>query len=219
MSTTRAPRSNNHKEGRALRTETTINNPRDFAIGKRLHNLPALRAIGFQANRRLLHVQTISHDCTIGETAFRRLHEPVRVNGQRASALPLAHPTVQALLSAVLLFRLLPRVFSNRDLREHLAPLLGEPPSQLTQGRMTYPLRRLQLHGLIARLPKTHRYHGTDRGWRVAWFCTRTYAAVFRPGLAQLLETDPLAASPLRRAFARLDSSLQQWLKTQKIPA
>src|SRR5438132_7232282 len=35
-----------HKEGRALRTETTINNTRDFAIGKRPHNLPALPEIG-----------------------------------------------------------------------------------------------------------------------------------------------------------------------------
>ena len=30
-------------EGRALRTETTINDARDFRVGKRLHNLPALR--------------------------------------------------------------------------------------------------------------------------------------------------------------------------------
>ena len=43
-----------HKQGRALRTETTINNTRDFEIGKRLTNLPALREIGFSANRRLL---------------------------------------------------------------------------------------------------------------------------------------------------------------------
>src|SRR5271169_2537810 len=76
-----------HKEGRALRTETTINNTRDFAIGKRLHNLPALRAIGFQANRRLLDVQKISHDCAIGEDAFQQLNQPVEVNGQRCSAL------------------------------------------------------------------------------------------------------------------------------------
>ena len=33
--------------GTALRTETTINNTRDFGIGKRLTNLPALREIGF----------------------------------------------------------------------------------------------------------------------------------------------------------------------------
>src|SRR6202140_376038 len=40
-----------HKEGRALRTETTINNTRDFGIGKLLKNLPALRQVGFQANQ------------------------------------------------------------------------------------------------------------------------------------------------------------------------
>ena len=36
-----------HKEERALRTETTINNTYDFGIGRRLHNLPKLRQIGF----------------------------------------------------------------------------------------------------------------------------------------------------------------------------
>src|SRR5579859_3710786 len=41
-----------HKEGRALRTETTINNARDFYVGKRVHNLPRLRQIGFQARFR-----------------------------------------------------------------------------------------------------------------------------------------------------------------------
>jgi hypothetical protein len=51
-----------HKEGQALRTETTINDTRDFGIGKRLTNLPALREIGFSANRRLLGVQQLSHD-------------------------------------------------------------------------------------------------------------------------------------------------------------
>ena len=38
-----------HKEGLALRTETTINDLHDFDIGKRLMNFPALRRIGFQA--------------------------------------------------------------------------------------------------------------------------------------------------------------------------
>jgi len=39
-----------HREGRALRTETTINNAHDFKIGKRLADLPELRQIGFAAN-------------------------------------------------------------------------------------------------------------------------------------------------------------------------
>jgi len=36
-------------QGKALRTETTINDTRDFKIGKRLTNLPALREAGFSA--------------------------------------------------------------------------------------------------------------------------------------------------------------------------
>ena len=44
-----------HKQGRALRTETTINNPHDFGVTKRLtRGLPDLRQLGFTANRRLL---------------------------------------------------------------------------------------------------------------------------------------------------------------------
>jgi hypothetical protein len=136
-----------HKEGLALRTETTINDTRDFGIGKRLHNLPALREVGFQANRRLLDVQTISHDCAVGEDVFAQVTQPIEVNGQRASALRYGDACVLTLLSALLVFRLLPRGFSNRELKEHWAPLLGEEPSALTQGRMTYQLRRLRLHG------------------------------------------------------------------------
>ena len=41
-----------HKEGQALRTETTINDTRDFGVGRLLKNLPELRRIGFAANRR-----------------------------------------------------------------------------------------------------------------------------------------------------------------------
>jgi hypothetical protein len=208
-----------HKEGRALRTETTINDPRDFRLGKRLVNLPALRQVGFQANRRLLDVQRISQDCAVGEDAFRRLNEPVLVEGQRGSALRFADVAVQALLSALLVFRLLPRGFSNRDLRDHWAPLLGQAPEPLTPGQMSYHLRRLRLHGLIERIPKTHRYRVTDRGWRTALFCTRTYNRILRPGLAQVIPDEAPDDSSLRRCFDQLDAAIERWLKEQKVPA
>ncbi|MDP9179726.1 MAG: hypothetical protein M3O61_18795 [Gemmatimonadota bacterium] len=208
-----------HKEGRALRTETTINNTRDFGIGKRLHNLPALREIGFQANRRLLDVQQISHDCTIGEDAFRQLNEPVEVNGQRCSALRFADVTVQALLSALLVFRLLPAGFSNRDLRNHWAPLLGKTPQSITPGQMTYHLRRLRLHGLIERLQGTHHYRMTDRGWRTALFGTRVYNRLLRPGLAMIIPPEAAGDSSLRRCFVTLDHTIDEWIHDQKLAA
>jgi hypothetical protein len=62
----------------------------------------------------------------------------------------------------LLVLRLLPRGFRSRDLREHLASLLGDDPSQWTQGRLTYQLRRFRLHGLIERAPESHRYTVTE---------------------------------------------------------
>ncbi|GAC1601205.1 MAG: hypothetical protein NVS3B21_28700 [Acidimicrobiales bacterium] len=127
-----------HKEGVALRTETTINNTRDFGIGKRLPNLPALRQVGFNANRRLLDVQRISHDPAIGEAAFTDVAHPVVVDNQRGPALRFGDPRVHALLATIVVFRLLPDGFPNRTLRDHLAPLLGIPAQTMTPGRMTY---------------------------------------------------------------------------------
>jgi len=203
-----------HKEGRALRTETTINNTRDFGIGKRLHNLPALREVGFKANRRLLDVQRISHDCSIGEKAFHTLQRPQMVGDQRASALRFADQRVQALLHALVLFRLLPNGFSNRDLRERLEPLRGH---QLTPGAVTYDLRRLRLHGMIRRIPRSHRYQVTERGLRYALFFTRSYDRILRPGLALVLPDQAKANSPLRASFRQLESAMTSWVNQAKL--
>ena len=201
-----------HKAGRALRTETTINNSRDFAIGKRLHNLPALRQVGFSANRRLLDVQSLSHDCAIGETAFQRLNRPIELNGQRAAALRFADPTVQALLSLLVIFSLLPNGFRNRDLRSHLAALLGLPAASMTPGRMTYQLRRLRLHGLIERIDGTHAYRLTPDGIRVAFFFNRTYCRILRPGMAFIMPNAPDLDSTLQRRVRQLDNAIEQWV-------
>jgi hypothetical protein len=208
-----------HKEGRALRTETTINDTYDFKIGRRLHNLPALRKVGFSANRRLLDVQRISHDCTIGQDTFDRIHQPVEVDGQRAAALRFGDSRVLALLSAIVLFRHLPRGFSNSDLREHVAYLLGLAPGNFTQGKMTYDLRRLRLHGLIERIPKTHKYRVTDFGFRTALTITRMYNRLLRPSLAVVTAAAPPMSTRLQKALDRVDAELDRAHRQQDIAA
>ncbi len=208
-----------HKEGQALRTETTINNARDFYIGKGLHNLPALRKIGFQANRRVIQVQTITQDAILAEETLQQLQRPRMVEGQRVSALRLADPTVQALWNAVLMYDLLPAGFSNRQLRTYLAQLLGQPEEHLTQGRMSYHLRRLRFHGLIQRIPKTHRYRLTDFGLRTAVFCTRAYARIFRHGIGMVLPTTSPVPNPLLRCFDKLDHEIAAWVDQVKMAA
>ena len=62
-------------------------------------------------------------------------------------------PHAHALLQALLIHRLLPHGFTNRELRTLVAPLLGTPPEDIAAGKMTYDLRRLRAHGLITRVP------------------------------------------------------------------
>lgn len=208
-----------HKEGQALRTETTINNTRDFQIGKRLKNLPALRQVGFQANRRLLDVQRLSYDCRIGEDAFRQVVSPLCVENQRVSALRFDDARVQQLLSALVVFRLQPNGFTNRDLREHLAGLLGLEPGHITPGRMTYDLRRLRLHELIERIPRTHRYRVTDFGLRTALFFTRAYARIIRDGLTHVHELDASAPSKLRAGLQAFETAMDDLCQRQGLAA
>ena len=82
-----------HKQGRALRTETTINQTMDFGLGKRLTNLPALRQIGYTANRRLLAVQRLSHDPITGADVLHSACDPViHGDGTRTAGLRLHRP-------------------------------------------------------------------------------------------------------------------------------
>jgi hypothetical protein len=185
-----------HKEGRALRTETTINDTYDFAIGRRLTNLPALRKIGFSANRRLLDVQRLSHDPADGAAALNAITAPaITPTGQRVAGMRFTDPRTQGLLSAICVFRLLPRGFTNRDLRHHLAPLLGLSPEAMTSGQITYDLRRLRHHGLIERIPRTHRYQITGTGLRHALFLTRACDRLLHGGLAELAQPSKLGTA------------------------
>jgi hypothetical protein len=198
-----------HKHGKALRTETTINNTRDFGIGKRLTNLPALREIGFSANRRLLGVQRLSHNPIRAAEAFTAVHDPIITDtGHRIAGIRLGDHRAHALLQALLVFRLLPHGFLNRDLRGLLAGLLGKTPDQLSAGQVSYDLRRLRAHGLITRIPGTHRYQITDTGGHHAMLLTHLHTRLLQPSLAQLTDPNPPTPSPLRTAARNYQHAL-----------
>jgi hypothetical protein len=189
-----------HKEGKALRTETTINDTRDFGIGKRLTNLPALREIGFSANRRLLCVQQLSHDPITGTDALAAITGTLTTaTGARIPGLRFADRRTHALLSALLIFRCHPHGFTNKDLRISTAELRGLDPATLTAGQITYDLRRLKTRNMITRIEGTHRYRVTNHGLDTAKFLTCVQDRVLRCGLAELA-TAPSTPSGLRSA-------------------
>jgi hypothetical protein len=67
---------------------------------------------------------------------------PIESDGQRASALRFDDQRVQALFSALVMFSLHLNDFCHRQLREHLAQLLGLDPATYPAAKMTYGLRR-----------------------------------------------------------------------------
>ena len=208
-----------HKEGRALRTETVINDTYDFDVGRRLCNLEALKRIGFAANRRLLGVQRLSHDALIGAERFDDLHRPCLVDGQRAPAMRFGDPRVLALFGALAAFRLLPHGFRNRDLRPRVAALLGLSAHAYHGGRMTCDLRRLRLRGLIERIPQSHRYRVTDAGLTTALCYQRAHARVLRPAMATLFDPDERAHARINRTVRAFDREIQRLWKGHRIAA
>ena len=141
------------KEGRALRTETTFNQPRDLGIGKELTNLAAMAEAGYAANRRLLDAECISHDPAAGTAALEMLTSPViSTTCTRVPGMRFPDPRVQALLGACCALALRPAGFTSRDLRHFLAPQLGKD----ARG---HDRRPDQLRPAQAPRPPDHRTH------------------------------------------------------------
>jgi hypothetical protein len=192
------------KEGRALRIETVINKPSDIGVLARLEHLPEVVAKARQVNHRLLMLERAGQGCAIGSALFERIHQPYNVEGQRTGALRFGDPRAMALAGSLCCIVHTVTGFTNKSLRGLVAGLLGEDYSV---SKMTYDLRRLRLHGLIERVPRTNTYVLTPEGVRVGVFYTKVHDRVLRP----LLATADVPPTPVevRRALATIDHAVQ----------
>jgi hypothetical protein len=213
------------KEGRALRTEGTFRNPKDFNVNKGLSNFGYLQQIGRQINRRLLEVERVSQSCGLSADGIQRVVQPtVNEDGQKAPGLRFGDPRVMALMLTLSLFTHLINGFRNQDLRRAVADLLGLPAKAYTAQQATYDLRRLCRKGLVHRREGTQRYVVTPYGWKVARLYARLDARVFRPALTALegqsVETPtPKLAQALARVDHELDTLISSAFPAQKAKA
>ncbi len=136
------------KEGRALRIETVINKPSDIGVLARLEHLGELVDKARQVNDRLLMIERAGQGCAIGSALFERIHQPYVREGQRTGAFRFGDQRAMALAGSLCLVVHAVTGFTNKSLRGQVAGLLGKDYSS---SQMSYDLRRLRLHGLIAR--------------------------------------------------------------------
>jgi hypothetical protein len=208
------------KEGRALRTETTVNDTRDFGIGRRLteENWQALVQIGHQVNQRFLDHQLQACQCAPDATTLQRVVLPSTHDGLPAPGLRFGEPRTMALLACVCSFQHLFAGLTNRSLRELIAAHIPGYSAR----QMTYDLRRLRRKGFIQRIPRTQRYQLTTEGRRLAVFLTKTYTRIVNPSLAELdpsLPPDIAARAPLAKTWRTFEHALQKRINEAGITA
>ena len=209
------------KEGRALRTETTINDTRDFGIKRRVttENWDALIDVGHQVNQRLLDHQLDACACAPGATLLERVVLPsLTPDGLPAPGLRFGEPRTMVLLACLCSFQHLFAGMTNRSLRA----LIAGPIPGYTARQMTYDLRRLRRNGFIQRIPRTQRYKLTREGRRLAVFFTKTYTRIVNPSLAELDPTLPAEIanrSPLAVSYRAFERAIEDKIKHAAIAA
>jgi hypothetical protein len=208
------------KEGRALRTETTINNTKDFGVGRSVTdtNFKALVQIGHKTNERLLHHQLQACQCAPDATTLGRVVLPSIEDGLPAPGLRFGEPRTMTLLACVCSYRHLIEGLTNRTLRELIAAIIPGYSAR----QMTYDLRRLRRKGLIRRIPKSQRYELTDHGRRIAVFLTKTYTRILNPSLTELepaLPDEIANRSPIARAWRAFEQALDARIADAAITA
>jgi hypothetical protein len=126
--------------------------------------------ISQKANERYLEALSTVDDSTQFSEFTRTLEQPCQYRGRRVRALHLFRTEDHQLLQAVNRGEFTIRGFRNRDLQLLLyGPLPPHSPVSLQEKRrrsaaVSRKLRILRAHGLIQKIPKTHRYMVTSHG-------------------------------------------------------
>lgn len=171
------------KQGSVLRAETTINNVQDFKVFRHTEGkpekgrewLPMRKGIADlyrrtevsqAANDRYLEAISSVEDSTKLSQLVDQICHPTQWQGRRSRALNPHAPDDSFLLEIVSRGEFTLNGFRNRDIKTLLFP--GESASAKETRRrssaVTRKLRFLRAHGLIKKVPKTHRYLLTDKG-------------------------------------------------------
>jgi len=170
------------KQGSVLRIETTIIQPRDFKVFRGTEENPEAKQYrmlrkGVVDLRRRAEVSQACNDRYASALASARCVKPLkdlaegvcRRTRQQGRPIRALNPLGQedaTLLETVNRGEYAINGFRNRDVRKHLYanPTADRREQKRRSAATTRKLRLLRAHGLIKKVPKTHRYVLTDRG-------------------------------------------------------
>ena len=169
------------KQGSVLRVETTLLNPRDFkvfrpqqddpdgacdwrAMRKGVADLHRRAEVSQAANERYIdRLATVDSSATLAEVSAPICQRVVQDNRSWRALNPLATADAQ-LFEAIARGEFTTNGFRNRDLLALLHPDTPPTDHRRRSTQITRQLKLLRMHGLISKIPKTHRYQLTKTG-------------------------------------------------------
>lgn len=170
------------KFGLLLRVETVINQPREFRVRRRRErngrkkmvwcpmnkgviNLPSYQRVTRAANERYLNALSVVADPAASYQQVTHLAESKQVKGRRYAGFNPARREDVQFFQAVLTGEHLLRGFRNAEIREALWGISKDLSQQQRQANaVTRLLKRLHVRGLLAKIPRTHRWRVTAQG-------------------------------------------------------
>lgn len=172
------------KAGSVLRVETTVARTKDFKVLRPAHDQPKgklqwrpLRKgvadlhrraqISQRSNDAYLEALSAVEDTTPCSKLFDAVSRPLVEDHRRFRALRLNDPSDLALLDAISRGEFATAGFRNRDIRGliHRLPQNITPPDlRRLSAKTTRLIRLLRAHGVVKKIPKTHRYRLTHTG-------------------------------------------------------
>lgn len=171
-----------NKQPSVLRVETTLNDGRGLKVYRTKHDdpggkprwldlrktvldIPRRVELSQSANNRYLEaLSTIAADIPLSKITDK-LCQPVQLNGRRHRGLRPFDPEEVQLLQAVSRGEFLISGFRNRDVRQCLYGETQDPIARRRESsRVSRKLSMLRAHGLIKKIPRTHRYLLTETG-------------------------------------------------------
>ena len=166
------------KQGSVLRVETTLLQPKDFKVYRPLQNDPQGPAewrtmrkgvadlhrraqVSQAANERYLdRLASVDGTVTVAEVSAPLCRRVIHEGRSWRALNPLADDDAQ-LLHAVARGEFATNGFRNRDLLACLYPDTPASDRRRRSTQITRKLKLLRMHGLISKVPRTHRYQLT----------------------------------------------------------
>jgi hypothetical protein len=201
------------KDATFLRQEIVCNNLKDFGLKKTLQHWEPLRERFQQITDRFAQTQA-QHLNVHGQfDVLARLAKPVLQGKTKVAGIKLENTRLMRLLELLMQgagghFR----KWTTAQLHEAVLQTSDLKPKAYTLNQLRYDVRKLRLHGLIERVPKSYAYRFTQTGTKLSILLVQLRKRIYGPLGFGLFRTRPnpefLPDSRFEKAYLKVEKAM-----------